>query len=85
MSIINFLQKNKIIPQRNEIVKSEAQRLAKRVCGVRNSIANLTNKELGLFNQEFNSEMKRVLLDRKAKLEQEIQDLTEAINKIKNI
>ena len=83
MSIINFLQKNKIIPQRNEIVKSEAQRLVKRVCSVRDSIANLTNKELGLFNQEFNSEMKRVLLDRKAKLEQEIQDLTEAINKIK--
>lgn len=83
MSIINFLQKNKIIPQRNEIVKSGAQRLAKRVCSNRDSIANLTNKELGLFNQEFNSEMKRVLLDRKAKLEQEIQDLTEAINKIK--
>ncbi len=83
MSIVNFLQKNKIIPQRNEIVKSEAQRLAKRVCRNRDSIANLTNKELGLFNQEFNSEMKRVLLDRKAKLEQEIQDLTEAINKIK--
>lgn len=83
MSIINFLQKNKIIPQRNEIVKSEAQRLVKRVCSNRDSIANLTNKELGLFNQEFNSEMKRVLLDRKAKLEQEIQDLTEAINKIK--
>ena len=83
MSVINFLQKNKIIPQRNEIVKSEAQRLVKRVCSVRNSIANLTNKELGLFNQEFNSEMKRVLLDRKAKLEQEIQDLTEVINKIK--
>lgn len=83
MSIINFLQKNKIIPQRNEIVKSKAQRLAKRVCSNRDSIANLTNKELGLFNQEFNSEMKRVLLDRKAKLEQEIQDLTEAINKIK--
>ena len=81
MSIINFLQKNKIIPQRNEIVKSKAQRLAKRVCSNRDSIANLTNKEL--FNQEFNSEMKRVLLDRKAKLEQEIQDLTEAINKIK--
>lgn len=77
------MQKNKIIPQRNEIVKSEAQRLVKRVCSVRDSIANLTNKELGLFNQEFNSEMKRVLLDRKAKLEQEIQDLTEAINKIK--
>ena len=83
MSIVNFLQKNKIIPQRNEIVKSEAQRLAKRVCSNRDLIANLTNKELGLFNQEFNSEMKRVLLDRKAKLEQEIQDLTEAINKIK--
>lgn len=83
MSIINFLQKNKIIPQRNEIVKSEAQRLVKRVCSNRDSIANLTNKELGLFNQEFNSEMKRVLLDRKAKLEQEIQDLTEVINKIK--
>ena len=83
MSIVNFLQKNKIIPQRNEIVKSEAQRLAKRIFSNRDSIANLTNKELGLFNQEFNSEMKRVLLDRKAKLEQEIQDLTEAINKIK--
>lgn len=83
MSIVNFLQKNKIIPQRNEIVKSETQRLVKRVCSNRDSIANLTNKELGLFNQEFNSEMKRVLLDRKAKLEQEIQDLTEAINKIK--
>lgn len=82
MSLINFLQKNKIIPTREEVVKNEAIKLAKKICNNKESMINLTNRELGLFNEIFNSEMKKIITERKEKLEQEILDCVNTINKI---
>ena len=82
MSILTFLRSKKIIPSKDEIIKSEAKRFVKIILNQHYFATKMGNKELGEFTVLFNEQMKNTLQERKEVLELELKNTIDAINKI---
>lgn len=82
MSIITFLRSKKIIPSKDEMIKSEVKRFVKMISNQHYFATEMGNKELGEFTVLFNEQMKNTLQKRKEVLELELKNTIDAINKI---
>lgn len=83
MSIISYLQKKKIIPSRETIIKEQAKRLAKQVCKPEYFIIKLDNLELTNFANEFRDEILVEMAKRYKVLSDEAAKTENALNNIK--
>lgn len=83
MSIISYLQKKKIIPSRETIIKEQAKRLAKQVCKPEYFIIKLDNLELTEFANEFRDEILVEMAKRYKVLSDEAAKTENALNNIK--
>lgn len=83
MDILNFLQKNKILPSKSLVVESEAKKLARRIASNNYYLMDLDNEELTNFANAFNSEILDILTDRYLELQNEVGKAEKSINNLK--
>lgn len=79
-----FLKKvsDKMKPNRDKSVEVLANSIVNQICFDSLDGENLTNKEIGKVLHQVNSEIKEILIVRKKRLETDLEDTVNSINRI---